>query len=122
MEELRNEIEDLKNNLSNIKSEEYRNYFSKVTSILEVMNDKIEELVVNQETMEENIRFMDNDLTDIQDELFEEVSIDELNDMEDEYTEINCAHCGKSIFIEQSALSNNNEIPCPYCHENIKNN
>ena len=58
----------------------------------------------------------------VQDELFEELSIDELNDMEDEYTEINCAHCNKPIFIEQSALSNNDEIPCPYCHKNIKDN
>lgn len=120
MEELRNEIEGLKESISNIQSGEYKDCFDKVSSILETMNNKIEELIVNQETMEENIRFMDDDLTDIQDELFEEVSIDELNDMDDEYTEINCVHCGKSIFIEKSALSKNNEIPCPHCHKNIK--
>lgn len=120
MEELRNDIEDLKKKVSSIESEQYKDCFDKVTSILENMSDKIEALIVNQESIEENIRFMDDDLTDIQDELFEEVSIDELNDMDDEYTEINCAHCGKPIFIEQSALSNNNEIPCPYCDKNIK--
>jgi len=122
MEELRNEIEKLKLNLSKIHSEEYKDCFNSVFNILDKMNQKIEELTINQENIEENIKFMDDDLTNIQDELFEELSIDELNDMEDEYTEINCAHCNKPIFIEQSALSNNNEIPCPYCHKNIKDN
>jgi len=120
MEELRKEIESLKNNLSKIESCEYKECFDNVFTILEIMNQKLEELTINQETIEENIRFMDDDLTNIQDELFEELSIDELNDMEDEYTEINCSHCNKPIFIEQSTLSNNDEIPCPYCHKNIK--
>ncbi|AGF56498.1 MULTISPECIES: CD1247 N-terminal domain-containing protein [Clostridium] len=120
MEELRNEIDNLRKNLSKIESKEYKECFDNVFAVLETMNQKIEELTINQEAIEENIKFMDDDLTNIQDELFEEVSIDELNDMEDEYTEINCIHCNKPIFIEQSALSNNDEIPCPYCHKNIK--
>jgi len=120
MEELRTKIEDLKNNLSKIENKEYKECFDSVFSILEIMNHKIEELTINQETLEENIKFMDDDLTNIQDELFEELSIDELNDIEDEYTEIICSHCHKQIFMEQSTLSNNDEIPCPYCNKNIK--
>lgn len=122
MEELKNKIEELKNSLSKIENEEYKECFTSVTSILEMMNEKIEELAVNQETLEENIKFMDDDLTNIQDELFEELSIDELNDIEDEYTEITCVHCHKAVFMEQSTLSNNDEIPCPYCNKNIKDN
>ena len=120
MEELRIEIEALKRSLSQIENNEYKKCFDGVFLILESMNQKIEELTINQENIEENIKFMDDDLTNIQDELFEELSIDELNDMEDEYTEVNCTHCNKPIFIEQSTLSNNNEIPCPYCNKNIK--
>jgi len=122
MEELRIEIEALKRSLSQIENNEYKKCFDGVFLILESMNQKIEELTINQENIEENIKFMDDDLTNIQDELFEELSIDELNDMEDEYTEVNCTHCNKPIFIEQSTLSNNNEIPCPYCNKNIKVN
>ncbi|SFC96559.1 CD1247 N-terminal domain-containing protein [Clostridium uliginosum] len=122
MEELKSQIEDLKLNLSNVETKEYKSCFTSLVSILEAMNDKLEELTVNQETMEENIKFMDNDLTDIQDELFEEVSIDELSDMEQEYTEVSCCHCGNTIFAEQSTLKNNSEIPCPYCNKNIKAN
>jgi DNA-directed RNA polymerase subunit RPC12/RpoP len=120
MEELSKEIEKLKESLSKIENKEYQEYFNNIASILGLMNARVEELTINQETIEENMKFMDDDLSDIQDELFEELSIDELNDMEDEYKEINCVHCHKPIFIEQSALSNNKEIPCPYCNKNIK--
>ena len=120
MEELKNKIEELKNSLSKIENKEYKECFNSVTSILEIMNEKIEELTVNQETLEENVKFMDDDLSNIQEELFEELSIDELNDIEDEYTEIICVHCNKAVFMEQSTLSNNDEIPCPYCNKNIK--
>lgn len=120
MEQIRKEIEKLKISLSNVEDDKYKNYFDSIQSILNTMADKIEEVVVNVETMEENMQFLDDDLSNIQDELFEEVSIDELSDMEDEYVEINCAHCGKPIFMEKSALDSKEQIPCPYCHENIK--
>ena len=113
MEELRNEIEELKNSLSNVDDDKYKKYFDSIQSILSTMANKIEEVVVNQEAIEENMQFLD-------DELFEEVSIDELCDMEDEYVEINCAHCNKPIFMEKSVLTSKEQIPCPYCHENIK--
>lgn len=119
MEELRKKIEELKNGLSNVDNDKYRNYFDSIQSILVTMTNKIEEIIVNQETIEENMQFLDDDLSNIQDELFEEVSIDELCDMEDEYVEINCIHCNKPIFIEKSALTSKEQIPCPYCHESI---
>ena len=120
MEELRNEIEELKNSLSNVDDDKYKKYFDSIQSIWSTMANKIEEVVVNQEAIEENMQFLDDDLSNIQDELFEEVSIDELCDMEDEYVEINCAHCNKPIFMEKSVLTSKEQIPCPYCHENIK--
>ena len=120
MDELWKEVEKFKSSLSNIDDEKYKSYFENIQSILNIITDKIEEVVVNQETMEENMQFLDDDLSNIQDELFEEVSIDELCDMEDEYIEINCAHCNKPIFMEKSALDSKEQIPCPYCHENIK--
>ncbi|MBE6063628.1 MAG: hypothetical protein E7207_08800 [Clostridium butyricum] len=120
MEELRKEIDNLKTSLSKVKDKEYKECFNGIFSVLNIMSNKIEELLVNQETMEEKMQYLDEDVSGIQDELFEEVSIDELNDIEDEYTEINCIHCNKPIFIEKSALENNAQIPCPYCHKNIK--
>lgn len=120
MEELRKEIDNLKTSLSKVEDKEYKECFDGIFSVLNTMSDKLEEMLVNQETMEEKMQYLDEDVSGIQDELFEEVSIDELNDIEDEYTEINCANCHKPIFIEKSALENNAQIPCPYCNKNIK--
>lgn len=119
MEELRKEIDNLKTALSKVENEEYKECFNSIFSVLNSMSDKLEEVVVNQESIEENMQYLDQDVSGIQDELFEEVSIDELNDIEDQYTEIKCAHCHKPIFIEKSALKNNPDIPCPYCGEDI---
>lgn len=119
MEEIRKQLGEFRNSLNNIEDEKYKDYFSRMTSIMDAFSNKVEEVIVNMETIEENVDFMDKDLSNIQDELFEEVSIEELNDIEDEYKEINCVHCNKPIFIEQSALDSGKEIPCPYCHKNI---
>lgn len=47
MEELRNEIEELKNSLSNVDDDKYKKYFDSIQSILSKMANKIEEVVVN---------------------------------------------------------------------------
>ncbi len=80
--------------------------------------NKIEEVMVNEAVLSENLKYMDDDISEIQEELFEEVSLEELDEFESEYTEVSCNKCGKPIFIEASALEEDN-IPCPYCGENI---
>ena len=70
--------------------------------------------------IQRKLNCIDDDIVDIQDELFEEVSIEELEEMEDDYKEISCKNCGKPIYIENSTLQKENKIPCPYCGENIK--
>ena len=120
MEELKKEMDSLKTALSKVEDKKYKECFDGIFSVLNTMSDKLEELLVNQETMEEKMQYLDEDVSGIQDELFEEVSIDELNDIEDEYKEVKCENCHKPIFIEKSALEGNTVIPCPYCNENIK--
>ena len=81
-----------------------------IHDILSDLSSKIEEISLKQDYLEENIEYIDNDLTDIQDELFEEVSFDDLNSIEDEYVEIKCDNCDKPLFVEQQALNNNSSI------------
>ena len=101
MKELNDKINNLKEQIENIKENQYKDLF--------------EEISLRQDYLEENMEFMDNDLTDIQDELFEEVSFDDLSSIEDEYVEIKCENCDKPLFVEQQALNNNSSIPCPFC-------
>lgn len=115
MRDIYNKINDVKEQIDQIKDEKYTDIFSSMNSILLDLSSKVEELIARQESLEENMEYMDNDLTDIQDELFEEVSFDDLNSMEDEYVEISCNNCHKPLFVEQQALNNNTSIPCPFC-------
>ena len=66
------------------------------------------------------MKYMDQDISGLQDELFEEVSVEDLEEMEDtEYKEIKCKECGKIIYIEESALKGSKELKCPYCNNKI---
>ncbi len=119
MKELKKKIENLNTNISQIDDEKYKNLFNEVSCILEGLSSKVEEIMINEAVLAENLKYMDDDLSDLQEELFEEVSLEELDEMDEEYSEINCKNCGKAIFIEKSALEENKEIPCPYCNKNI---
>ena len=118
MKEIRNNIEKLKEEISTIDKSEYKSVFNNISSILEGLSNKIEEIMVNEAVLSENLKYMDDDISEIQEELFEEVSLEDLDESESEYTEVSCSKCGKPIFIKASALEEDN-IPCPYCGENI---
>lgn len=118
MDNIREAIKDLNDTINNIDIEN-KDLFLKLSNILENLMEKVEEIKVNQEAIEETLEYMDDDLSGIQEELFEEVSLDELEGFDDEYKEIKCIHCNKPVFIEVSTLENNKTIPCPYCNKNI---
>ena len=115
MREIYTKIDQLKNMINDIQDEKYNNIFNSISDILLDLSSKVEDLNIRQEYLEENMEYIDNDLTDIQDELFEEVSFDDLSELEDEYVEIKCEKCNKPLFVEQQALNNNKNIPCPFC-------
>ena len=115
MRDVYTKIDQVKNKINDIKDEKYADIFNSLSDILLDLSSKVEDLNSRQEYLEENIEYIDNDLTDIQDELFEEVTFDDLNGFEDEYVEINCEKCNKPLFVEQQTLNNNNPIPCPFC-------
>lgn len=119
MKEIKNKIENLNTNISKIKDENYKELFNEVLSILEGLSSKVQEIMVNEAVLAENLKYMDDDISDIQEELFEEVSLEELDEIEEEFKDVNCKGCGKTIYIEASALKDNKEIPCPYCGETI---
>lgn len=119
MKEIKTRIEELKVSLEGIPQGEYKTLFENVSSILEGLLEKVEGVMVNQAVIAETVNYINDDLSDIQEELFEEVSLEELDDIEEEYTETTCNSCGKPIFIEASALEEKNGIECPYCGENI---
>lgn len=116
MEAIIEEIESIKENIQSIQEEKYKDLFVQISNVLTNLTDKVEEMMVKQESLEENVGYIGEDLTDIQDELFEEVTFEDLMDIEDEYVEVSCKGCGKPLFVEKEALNKNNNIPCPFCN------
>lgn len=116
MENIRNIMDNLKMNIQNsdkIDSEK------EIINILDLLINKVEELELKQQYLEENFEYIDDDLTDIQEELFQELSIDDLSQIEDEYIEVSCKNCDKPLFVEKDVLEKKEKFPCPFCKEFI---
>ncbi|MGG7176127.1 CD1247 N-terminal domain-containing protein [Clostridium paraputrificum] len=119
MKELKHTIDKLNTSIENVNDGKYKEVFTNISSVLDELSRKVEEILVNEAALAENLNYLDDDISDIQEELFEEVSLEELDEMEEEYREVSCSKCGKPIYIEASTIKENKEIPCPYCGESI---
>ena len=117
MKEVRAKIEQLQEKISAIEDSKYQNIFNGLLSIIEDISEFIEEIDYKQDALEENIKYIDEDIIGLQDELFEEVSIEELIELEEEYVEIKCKNCDKPLFVEKESINNKKNIPCPFCNK-----
>ena len=117
MKETKSKIEKIKEDISGIDDNKYKVIFDNLLSIIEDMADSIYEIEYKQDSLEENMKYIDEDIAGLQDELFEEVSIEDLNELEDEYVEIKCKCCGKPLFVEKEAMNTKKNIPCPFCND-----
>lgn len=117
MKEIKFKIEGIKEVISNVEDNKYKDIFDNLLSIIEDMADTINEMNYKQESLEESIKYIDEDIIGLQDELFEEVSIEDLMEIEEEYVEIKCKYCDKPIFVEKESIDNKKNIPCPFCNK-----
>ena len=85
MKEIKNQIEDLNTKISQIQDENYKELFNNVSSVLEGLSAKVQEILVNETVLAENFKYMDDDISNLQEELFQEVTLEELDEIEEEY-------------------------------------
>ncbi len=104
-------MKDIKNNISNLlkamdkNTELDKEFKDSLLNVISSLVDKIEELQVNVETLDENVNLLNDDLSGVQDELFEELTLEELEEYDDEYCEVVCDKCHKPIYIEKDILN-----------------
>ena len=72
MKEVKTKIEKLKEEISSIEDNRYKEIFDSILSIVSDISDSIEEIDYKQDSLEENIKYIDEDIIGLQDELFEE--------------------------------------------------
>lgn len=120
MKDICEKVEAIKKVIETIKDEEYKEIFNSFGVIISELAEEINEIKQRQEYLEENVEYIGDDLTDIQEELFEEVSFDDLAEIEEEYIEIKCENCNKPLFVEKQAMESGESIPCPFCNKNAR--
>lgn len=85
-------------------------------NIIDVLDDMAEEfnhLQVVQEDLETYVESMDEDLTDLEEEVYEEVD-------NDEFVEVKCPTCNETVSFESDILQDDDvEVSCPHCGDTV---
>lgn len=95
---------------------------SEIASILKDMAGEIQTLKETQEEMEDYVDAIDEDLSDLEEDLYYDE--DEDDDYEDDddfsnYISIKCPSCNETVYIDSDICDCNEAITCPNCHEEI---
>lgn len=92
---------------------------SKEGKLISVMIGILEELAMSVEDLEENalnlgeeIDVLSDDLSDVEDVVFEDDEDEE--DYDDDWFEVECPTCGADIVVDDEALADG-EVECPEC-------
>ena len=117
MKEIKDKIDKLIEKVSKVDNSN-KEILEDIVEILKGITTAVEITNLKQDYLEENLKYMDEDLSDIQDELFEEVSIEDLIEMDDEFVEIECSNCNQTLFVEKETMENKKNINCPFCNQN----
>ena len=96
-----------------------------ILDTLEDFADAINEINEDQEDLIEYVDYMDEDLADVEEELFGEFDEDyddfdedfDYDDDDIEYVELECPHCHEIVYIEADLLDE--DTCCPNCLEKI---
>ena len=93
---------------------------SKEGKLISVMIGILEELAMSVEDLEENalnlgeeIDVLSDDLSDVEEVVFDEED-DDLEDYDDDWFEVECPTCGADIVVDDEALADG-EVECPGC-------
>jgi len=98
----------------------------RIVEALDDFADAISEVYDEQEELSEYVDFIDEDLAEIEDEVFGE--LDDEDDDEDfddydeddiDYIEVECPHCHEIIYLDKELLEEETETVCPNCNETI---
>jgi len=95
--------------------------FREMLMVLREMTDTLEHLQSSQQEVDEYIRTIDEDLTELENEVYGEAfPEDDFVDGDDDHhlVVLDCANCGENIYLENGDLEEQ-ELICPNCHETI---
>ncbi|MFS8500378.1 MAG: hypothetical protein FWJ59_01070 [Caldicoprobacter sp.] len=85
-----------------------------IIELLEDIVDAINELETSQAEQDDYLDALNEDLTDIQNDIYGE---DEGEDMDEDahYVEVVCPHCQETVYFEEEAFEEEDDLICPNC-------
>ncbi|MHB1419259.1 MAG: CD1247 N-terminal domain-containing protein [Bacillota bacterium] len=93
--------------------------FKAIVNLLEETTDAVMELQSDQEEMESYIESIDEDLADLEDDIYEAVDDEIDDDDEEEFVEVECPKCHEIVCFESDLVEDDDvlEVTCPNCDE-----
>ncbi|UNC92558.1 CD1247 N-terminal domain-containing protein [Candidatus Contubernalis alkaliaceticus] len=90
--------------------------FSQIIFLLEGITDVVDNLQADYDEMFEYVEAIDQDLTDLEDDVYEEPFDDEEEDDLEEFS-LECPDCNEIVYIDGDTLDEADiEVLCPNCH------
>lgn len=88
-----------------------------IIDVLDDMAEEIENVNMVHEDLEDYVETIDEDLTDLEEEVYEEV-------FDDDYVEVDCPFCHETVAFEAELLDDDDavEVTCPHCGEVVYDN
>lgn len=91
-----------------------------IINIIDILDDIVEsiaELEASQAELDEYVVALDEDLTDVEDQIYGD--IDDMEDEEPLYIEVECPNCHETIYFDEELFDNEDDLICPNCHDAI---
>jgi len=122
--ELKNKVAYLKGLMDGMKIDENTNegkLFKAIAEVLDEIAGSVEDLAVEVDEAVELIDAIDQDLGELEDDLYEDEDDDEDDDedFDEEQYECVCPNCGDTIMLNEAILADGS-IDCPNCGENLE--
>ncbi|SES71100.1 MJ0042 family finger-like domain-containing protein [Natronincola peptidivorans] len=93
-------------------------------NIIETLDDFAEAIVMmneDQEDLTEYVEALDEDLADVEDELYETDESEDYEDDDIDFMEIDCPNCSEEIYVDEDLFYDETpEVVCPRCNKSIK--
>lgn len=102
---------------------------------MQEMTRVMDQMQMRQTDLEEYVEAIDDDLTDLEDDLYgeylefeddfdEDLDLDDFEDDDDtaiEYMEMTCPRCDETVFVDEDVFDDDDvvEVLCPECNETV---
>ena len=93
----------------------------KILELLSEVTDKLEALHEKQDDLSDYMEAIDNDLSDLEDVIYQDEDDEEDDEDDDEeddgIVEYTCPHCGEEMTFEVDSFDFDEDYLCPNCHQ-----